>query len=108
MQTQTIGIPSSTTEGCYRFMVPKDAVDAIVKSIRVSSIYEQWIYSVMLAAKHTYKQLLPPDREPFLAALRDQFGDDADTLTNNAQMGNYRASANEAVQDARDCMYDGA
>ena len=105
MQTKTIGIPSQDTEGLYLFMAPEEAVKMIVKKVRYSLIFEQWNCSLMYTARGIYNKMLPPDRAPFLAAFRKEFGDDVDALTDPVKMARIATDSYEAVQEARDCMY---
>ena len=105
MQTKTIGIPSQDTEGLYLFVAPEEAVKMIVKKVRYSLIFEQWNCSLLCAARGVYRKMLPPDRAPFLAAFRKEFGDDVDALTDPAKMELIADASSEAVQEAIDCMY---
>ena len=105
MQSKTIGIPSQNTPGLYRFVTPEEAVKIIVKMVRYSLIFEQWNYSLLYTARGIYSKMLPPDRAPFLAAFRKEFGDDVDALTDPTKMARIATESYEAVQEARDCMY---
>ena len=105
MQTKTIGLPSRSTEGLYRFMTPKEAVEASTKSAQYHSVYEQWICNVLGAARAYYNKMLLSDRELFLAALRQEFGEDADVLVDDAAMNRVNKRGGEAVQEAIVCMY---
>lgn len=105
MTTQTLGMPSQQTAGLYRFISPEQAVKEIVDSVRHSQIYEQWISDVLSKARYMYNELLPPDRAPFLAAFRGQFGDDANALSNQHLMAKYANEATEAISEARDALY---
>lgn len=105
MQTETIGLPSRSTEGLYRFMTPKEAVDAITKLAQRHSVYEQWFCNVIGAARACYNKMLPSDRELLLTALRQEFGEDANALVDDAVRDRIAECGEMAVQEAIACMY---
>lgn len=107
MQNQTIGLPSPSTQGLYRFMTPKEAVKTIVDATRYRSIYEQWNYELLCTARGVYSKMLPSDREMFVSAFRQEFGDDADALADPSKMARIGAYASKAVQEVKDYLYEG-